>query len=78
MDERMKSSLVIDALRMAWFSVIHQRTQGYCFIVIGEVRADSTGRRNTFDRGVYGAACRLDAKVDGTWSDAFARCAVTS
>ena len=30
------------------------------------------------DRGVYGAACRLDAKVNGTWSDAFARCTVTS
>ena len=28
--------------------------------------ADSTGRRNTFDRGVYGATCRLDAKIDGT------------
>jgi AraC-like DNA-binding protein len=33
---------------------------------------DSSGRRTTFDRGVYGAACRLDAQFDGAWSDAFA------
>ena len=37
----------------------------------------STGRRNTFDRGVYGTTCRMDEEVDGAGSDAFARCTVS-
>lgn len=52
--------------------------RGRCFIPIKDRRVNSTGRRNTFDRGVYGTTCRLDAEVDGARSDAFARCTVTS
>ncbi|WP_306424234.1 cytochrome-c peroxidase, partial [Pseudomonas aeruginosa] len=37
-------------------------------------RADSTGRRNTFDHGgVYGTTCRVDAEVDGARGNALTR-----
>ena len=47
-------------------------------IQITAIPANSTGRRNTFDRGVYGTTRRMDAKINGPGSDAFSRCAVTS
>ncbi|CAI8857857.1 transposase [Pseudomonas sp. IT-P253] len=64
--------------RWIWLTSNEEDLRDCCFTRIKGRRADSTGRRNTFDRGVYGTTCRLDAEVDGTRSDAFARCAVTS
>ncbi|WP_305827478.1 hypothetical protein, partial [Pseudomonas aeruginosa] len=41
---------------------------------IAVFKADSTGRRNTFDHGgVYGTTCRVDAEVDGARGNALTR-----
>ena len=77
--EDMSSSIVIDALRVAWFKRHRDKQAGLCFTATREAWADSTGHRNTFNQGgVYGTTCRVDEEFNEPWSDALAGCAVTS
>ncbi|MCY1268127.1 hypothetical protein D9M68_70860 [compost metagenome] len=64
--------------RYIWLTSSEAGLRDCCLTRIRVRKANSTGRRNTFDRGVYGATRRMDTKIDGPGSDAFARRIETS
>jgi len=62
-----------------WLTSSEVDRRGCCFTQIRGARADSTGPRNTFNRGgVYGATSGVDEQVDWAKGDALARCAIAS
>jgi hypothetical protein len=77
MQPHMQSSLVTDALRMAWF-----RRAPDAGVIFHSDRGSQGGFNRSSQHlnqgGVYGTARRMDAEVDRARCDAFAGCAIAS
>jgi hypothetical protein len=75
MSETMPQELTLSALDFALGGAILM--QAWCTTRTEVPRADSTDRRNTFNRGgVCGPTCGLDEEVDGARGDAIPWCSI--